>query len=131
MTRPKSRKTGRRPGRGLTARASAQLIAQAAYDVKGEEIRVLDLRALGGFTDYFVIASGRSDRQVQAIADRISEHLAKLERKPIGLEGYQKGHWILMDYGDVVAHIFYTEARTFYALEKLWGDARSVKVRLT
>lgn len=118
----------KRPGRPLTSRSLARLIAQAAYDVKAEEIAVLDLRKISSFTDYFVIASGRSDRQVQAIADRIEENLKK--RRPISIEGYPKGHWILIDYGEVVAHIFYQELRNFYALEKLWGDAVRVKFRL-
>ena len=114
----------------LTARMLARLIAQSAYDVKAEAVVCLDLRKLSSFTDYFVIATGRSDRQVQAIADRIEENAAKKHQKPIGVEGYQKGHWILLDFGDVVAHIFYEEARAFYALEKLWGDAARCKSRL-
>lgn len=93
-------------------------------------LEVLDLRRLSSFTDYFVIVSGRSDRQVQAICDRIEENLKKKDRKPLGIEGYPQGHWVLMDYGEVVAHIFYEEVRPLYALEKLWGDAPRVTFRL-
>ena len=108
----------------------ARLIAQSAHDVKALSLEVLDLRKLSGFTDYFVIASGRSDRQVQAICDRIEENLGKNLRRPLGIEGYQEGHWVLIDYGEVVAHIFYDQVRPFYALERLWGDAPRVKFRL-
>jgi ribosome-associated protein len=116
--------------RSLTSRDIARLVAQAAYDTKADGLTILDLRKLSGFTDFFVIATGRSDRQVQAICDRIDEALAKKKIAPLGIEGYQKGHWVLMDYGSVVAHVFYEEARTFYAIEKLWGDAPRVRFRL-
>lgn len=108
----------------------ARLVAQAAYDIKGESIEVLDVRKLCGFTDFFVIASGRSDRQVQAMSDNIRHEMQKMKRQPIGIEGYQIGHWVLMDFGSVVAHLFFEEARTFYALEKLWGDAPRIKFQL-
>ena len=108
----------------------AKIIAQAAYDTKAEDIMTLDLSKLSSFTDYFVIASGTSDRQVQSIADNICEELGKKKIKPIGKEGYQKGHWILLDFGSVVAHIFYQEAREFYGLEKFWSDAPQVKFKL-
>ena len=112
------------------SRILARHIAQAAYDVKATGIEVLDLRKLSAFTEYFVIASGRSDRQVQAICDRIRDHLEKQHRTPLGVEGYPQGHWVLLDFGEVVAHIFYEEVRTFYALEKLWGDAPRITFRL-
>ena len=108
----------------------ARRIAQAAHDLKATAIEVIDLGKLSSFTDFFVIASGRSDRQVQAICDRIQDDLAKQGRRPIGLEGYAKGHWVLVDFGEVVAHIFYEELRPFYSLEKLWGDAPRLKFRL-
>ncbi len=114
-----------------SSRDLARLIAQSAHDVKALDLQVLDLRKLSGFTDYFVIASGRSDRQVQAIADRIRENLNGMRRSPLGIEGYPQGHWVLIDCGDVVAHIFFEEVRTLYALEKLWGDAPRVRFKLT
>lgn len=103
----------------------ARLLAQAAYDTKAQDIVVLDLKKIGGFTDYFVIASGTSDRQVQAICDRMTD-----AAKPISVEGYETGHWILADYGSVIAHIFYEESRVFYGLEKLWGDAPRLRLNL-
>lgn len=105
-------------------------MAQAAHDIKAEDVVVLDLRKLATFSDYFVIASGRSDRQVQAISDNIQDELKKKGLNPISIEGYQTGHWVLIDYANVVAHIFYQETREFYALDKLWGDAPRVKLQL-
>ena len=116
--------------KNLPSRDLARLIAQAALDLKATGLEVLDLRALSSFTSYFVLANGRSDRQVQAICDRIVENLKKKKKSPIGIEGYAQGHWVLIDFGDVVAHIFYEEVRNFYALEKLWGDAPRVKFRI-
>jgi ribosome-associated protein len=111
----------------VTSKKLTEKITLAAQDVKAEDIAVLDLRKLVDFTDFFIVASGRSDRQVKAIADRIIENLGKEKIKPIGIEGYEIGHWILLDFGAVVAHIFYTETREFYALEKLWSDAPKEK----
>lgn len=116
--------------RRLTSRDLARTIAQAAYDVKAEDLCVLDLRKVSQFADFFVIASGRSDRQVQAICDNINEDLSKKKMKPLGVEGYAKGHWILMDFGSVIVHIFYEETRVFYGLERLWGDAPRLRFRL-
>lgn len=113
----------------LDSRSLARLVAQSAFDLKAFDLQVLDLRKLTSFTDYFIIASGRSDRQVQAICNRIRENLEN-HSKPLSLEGFEQGHWILIDYGDVVAHIFYEEVRPFYNLERLWGDAPKVRFRL-
>lgn len=116
-----------------TSKKLAQQIAQAAHDTKAENIVVLDLKKVGGFTDYFVIATGLSDRQVQAISDRITQALKKHTTpvRPLSVEGYETGHWTLIDYGSVIVHVFYTEARDFYGLEKLWGDAPRLKLKLT
>jgi ribosome-associated protein len=114
----------------LTSREVAQIIAQAAYDVKADQLDVLDLRKFSTFTDFFVVATGRSDRQVQAICDRIEERMKKKKRIPLGIEGYAKGHWVLIDFGEVVGHVFYSDVREFYSLEKLWGDAPRVQFKL-
>ncbi len=106
------------------------MIAQAAYDTKADGLTVLDLKKDSSFTDFFVFASGRSDRQVQAICDNIRDALEEKKIFPIGVEGYDTGHWILMDYGSVIAHLFYEETRLFYGLEKLWADAPHLKFRL-
>lgn len=87
----------------------------------------LDMRPLSSMADYLVIASGTNDRQVQAIADRIVDGVAKKQkRKPLGIEGTENAHWILVDYGDVICHVFLDTARDFYRLEDMWYDARRV-----
>jgi ribosome-associated protein len=112
----------------VTDQETLQCILKAAGDVKAENPVILNLQDLTSFADYFVILSGRSDRQVQAIADRIIEELKKNKIKPLGLEGTENKHWILIDYGHIVVHVFYEETREFYALEQLWNDASKVEV---
>lgn len=101
-------------------------IAKAAADFKAEEIRILDLRGLTSFTEYYVICSGQSDRQVQAIADHIAHQLKAAGLLPVGIEGYEAGQWVLLDYNDVVVHVFHPLAREFYQIEKIWGDAPQI-----
>ncbi len=108
----------------------AKKIAQLAYDTKAENIEVLDLSKLAAFAKYFVICSGKSDRQVQAIAYNVEKGVKEDGARPLSVEGYQEGHWILIDFVDVVVHVFYEETRDFYALEKFWGDAPRVKLKL-
>lgn len=108
--------------------AKAFLSVQAAANKKGESIRVLDLRGLSSFTDYFVICSGFSDRQVQAIADSIGIELKEEGYAPVSIEGYREGRWIVVDYGDVVVHVFLDALRDFYDMEKLWFDAKKVQI---
>ena len=102
----------------------AEKICKAASGKKAEEIIIMDMRGLMFSTDYFVICSAATSTQVRAIADNIEEELDKDEIHFSHKEGYHEGEWVLMDYGDVVAHIFKTENREYYALEKLWGDAK-------
>jgi ribosome-associated protein len=96
---------------------------QAARDKKALDIQVLDLRSVDGFTDFFVICSGKNVRQVQAIADAIEDALRQERVKPAHVEGFQRADWVLLDYFDFVVHVFSTERREFYALERLWGSA--------
>lgn len=106
-----------------------QLLAavEAARDKKGIDLVVLDLRSLHGFTDYFVICSGQSARQVQAIADAVEESLRKIQVRPAHVEGYERADWVLLDYFDFIVHVFRTERREFYALERLWGSAERLE----
>ena len=97
---------------------------EAAREKKAADLVVLDLRKAGGFTDYFVICSGNNPRQIQAIADGISDTLRKeFGERPTLAEGVEKSEWILLDYFNFVVHIFSRECRSFYALERLWGNA--------
>lgn len=103
-----------------------QAIAEVAADRKAEEIVALDLRGLASYTDYFLICSGRSERQARAIHDAIHLQIKEtLGLLPIRVEGAEQGSWILMDYGDVIVHVFTPEVREFYRLEQLWGEAPS------
>ena len=98
----------------------------AAEDRKAVELRVLHLEKVSDFTDYFLICSGTSERQVQAIADSVQERMREEQVRPLHVEGYNRGQWVLLDYGDFVVHIFQDEPRRFYSLERLWGDAPDV-----
>jgi ribosome-associated protein len=95
----------------------------ALLDKKAEKLVVLNLAGLTAMSDYFVLATATSDRQSQALADAVEAALKTEGRRPLSVEGYQSGTWILLDYGDVVFHIFHDVARRFYGLERLWGDA--------
>ncbi|PZS09833.1 MAG: ribosome silencing factor [Solirubrobacterales bacterium] len=112
--------------RELTAEEIATAVAEYAADRKALEIVQLDLRELIGYTDYFVLCTGRTDRQAKAIHDAI--HLgmkAKHGLLPRRVEGLSEGRWILMDYLDVIVHVFIPETREYYRLEQLWGEAPS------
>jgi len=96
----------------------------AVREKKAIDVVVLDLRKAGGFTDYFVICTGTNPRQIQAIADAVTEALRKdFGERPALAEGIEKSEWILLDYFNFVVHVFSRECRTFYGLERLWGNA--------
>lgn len=101
---------------------------RAADEKKAQEMVALRLSAITEFTDYFIICTGNSTRQTQAIADEITEQLKKIKVRPLHTEGYNNAEWILIDYGAFVVHIFTEESRRFYDLERLWRDAERVEV---
>jgi ribosome-associated protein len=105
------------------ARPTALAIAKAALDKKGEDVLVLDVRGLTSYADYFVVVTADSDRQASAIADHLEQTMKQQGVSKVGVEGYESGRWILVDYGDVVAHVMNRESRGFYDLEGLWADA--------
>jgi ribosome-associated protein len=107
--------------RELSARDKVREGLSAALDKKAAAILVFNLTDLTTMADYFVLSTARSDRQARAIAEAIIEALGD----PFSVEGLSRANWILMDYGDVVFHVFQEEARRFYALERLWGDAEN------
>ena len=100
----------------------------AAGDKKARLITVLDLRKTGAFTDYFLICIGANPRQVHAIADAIQEALKAVKVRPAHVEGYERAEWILLDYFDFIVHVFSPNARQFYGLERLWGEATQIEI---
>jgi ribosome-associated protein len=102
--------------------------ARAALAKKATDVVILDLRKVTEFTDYFVLASAASQRQMVAVADAVREALREQGLRPAHIEGYPKQEWILLDYDDFVVHLFTPRTRTFYDLERLWGGAGRVEV---
>lgn len=100
----------------------------AALEKKARRISILNVKKVSSISDYFIVCSGSSDRQVQAIASFIEETLKKEGKRPLGIEGERIGKWILMDYGDIIIHIFYEPVRDFYDLERLWTDVPRVDI---
>lgn len=99
----------------------ARLITDTMEALKAQDVQALDVRALTTMTDYMIIASGRSDRQVKAIADKVIEAAKTRKIRPLGVEGLRQGEWILIDFGDVIAHVMHPDTREYYQLEKLWA----------
>ena len=106
---------------------SLDLFVQAAMGKKAQKVVVLDVHDLTSIADVFIICSGRSNRQVTAIAEHIQADLKTHSIRPLSVEGTQDGHWVLMDYGHVIIHVFYEPVRGFYDLEGLWSDARRIQ----
>jgi ribosome-associated protein len=125
-TRP-SKKASESPLAQLPA--ELQEVVHAASSKKAANIIVLDLRKGSAFTDFFVICSGQTSRQAQAIVDAIEETLRKnRQMKPSHVEGLNGSDWVLLDYFDFIIHVFTPEARAFYALERLWGSAERIEI---
>jgi len=114
---------GRDTREGLPSRELAREAVRLALEKKGGEIKLFDLRKLTSITDFFLICTGNTDTHVQALADHIVEQLELQQIKPWHVEGRESLRWVLIDYVDVVVHIFQPEVREFYGLERLWGDA--------
>lgn len=116
----------------MTVRASAEhkarRAARAALDKKAINLTVLDVQGVSSVTDYFLVCSGRSAPHVKTIADAIREELKEDGVRPLHAEGQPESGWVLLDYGDVLMHVFLEDTRSYYALERLWGDAPSVPV---
>ena len=114
----------------LTAEQQARLALEAALDKKALDPVLIDVREHSSYTDYILLLSGRSDRHVQSVADGVVEELVKHGGRPVGIEGQQQGQWTLIDFGDVVIHVFYHPMREFYDLESMWVDAARVPVEV-
>ncbi len=124
---PVSERTALRRARDeeIDARVTGQLKKSVAalLDHKAEKVVVLNLQGLTAMSDYFVVATATNERQAQALSDSVEMAMKGEGRRPLSIEGYQSARWILLDYGDVIFHVFHEEARRFYGLERLWGDA--------
>jgi len=112
----------------LKSRDLAVQAAEAALKKKALDVTILDLSGLTVIADYFVICSGESTTQVKAVAEFIEQEFANKNLRPLGVEGVAHSHWILLDYGDVIIHVFEKETRAYYNLEKLWMDAKTIEI---
>lgn len=110
------------------AKEMARLAYKALEDKKAEDIRVINIEKVSVLADYFLIASGMNKNQVQAMADNVDEILHKAGYPSKQMEGYQTANWILMDYGDIIVHVFDRENRLFYDLERIWRDGESISL---
>jgi ribosome-associated protein len=110
------------------SRERALRCINASLEKKAKDLIILRVKEISAFADYFIICSGTSDRQVRAIAAAIQENLKKVDILPLGVEGEAAGSWILMDYNDVIIHIFLESVRNFYDLERLWSEAPRMAV---
>lgn len=109
--------------------AVASQIAKLAFSKKAFDVLIIDLREISPIADFFVIASGHTDTHVRAISDGIAEGLKKKKIKPWHVEGYENGRWVLLDFVEVVVHVFDEETRNYYSLERIWGDAPMIEVK--
>lgn len=110
------------------AKTMAALAIEALEDKKALDLKVIDIREVSVIADYFIIASGSNKSQIQALADNVSEALGKAGHSPKQVEGYQSASWILMDYNDIIIHIFSQEDRLFYDLERIWRDGKLIDI---
>ena len=113
----------------LSYEQSLEPYVEAVLGMKAFNVVILDVRGIASFADTFIICSGRSHRQVSAIGEFVQRQLKEKGIKLLGMEGKREGHWILMDYGDVIIHVFYEPVRIFYDLENLWADARRIEIK--
>lgn len=114
----------------MHSRQLTRLVVDALDELKAVDLRVLDVRNATTITDYMIIASGRSNRHVRAMSDKVVETTKKSGIQPLGVEGHAQAQWILIDLGDVIVHTMQPATREFYQLEKLWGDAEHQAVQL-
>ncbi len=112
----------------IEERAKALLCVRFALEKKAYDLVLMEVGQFTSLADYFLVCTGRSDTQVQAITQSIEENLGRLGIRPLSVEGYTTGQWAVLDYGDVVVHIFYEPVREFYALERLWSRAPVVRL---
>jgi ribosome-associated protein len=130
MGRSANKQSRPKPARTMDTEDAVRIAARAASEKKATDLVVLDLRNAASFTEYFLICTGASTRQVQAVSNAVEEALLKSGKRPLHIEGYSSAEWILLDYGDFIVHVFSAASRRFYDLERLWRDAPRVEVRV-
>jgi ribosome-associated protein len=126
MSRKATNEDAAEPPARLQTEDAVMMAARAASDRKAADMVILDLRDVAQFTEYFLICTANNPRQVQAVTDAIEEHLRQAGKRPSHIEGYAAAEWVLLDYGDFIAHVFSPTSRRFYDLERLWRDAKPV-----
>ena len=110
----------------LPSRELAEIAVKALDSKKGKEIRLIRIDKITTLAEYFVICTGTSNTQINALCDEVEKELDQLGEQPLHREGYRGGTWVLLDYGCVAVHVFYEEARAFYGLERLWSDGHAL-----
>jgi ribosome-associated protein len=123
MTALPARDPARPRSHAYDAERTARRAAEAALSKKAEDVVMVDLRGKATYADFLVICSGTNERQLEAVADSVEKSLREAGERPIGSEGGRGGRWVLLDFGDVVVHVFHAEERAYYDLEGLWSDA--------
>ena len=113
----------------MNSKQKALALAETLSAKKGAEVRILDLRMIHGFTDFFVIATGTSGRHVKTLARATQEKVHALGERTLGVEGERVLRWVLIDVDDVIVHVFQSDAREFYSLERLWGEAEALDLQ--
>ena len=112
----------------MTSKEMAKMAIEALEDKKAEDIRVIDISEVSVIADYFIIASGNNRNQVQALIDNVEEQLGRTGVSPKQIEGYDTANWVLMDYRDIIVHVFDKENRLFYDIERIWRDGKNIPV---
>jgi ribosome-associated protein len=105
-----------------------KIVYDALEDKKAEDIRIIDIAGVSVLADYFIIANGTNENQVRAMVDNVQDELFKAGYEAKQIEGYRSGNWILLDYGDIIVHVFSKEDRLFYDLERIWRDGKSIEI---
>lgn len=109
-----------------TAKQMASIAYNALTDKKGEDVRVIQITEIASFADYFIIANGNNPSQITALVDNVEEQMSKAGFEPKRIEGVRNSNWVLMDYGDIIVHVFSKEDRLFYDLERIWKDGKEL-----
>ena len=113
----------------MDSREMARIAVKALKDKKGEDIRIIDISKVSVLADYFIIANGTNSNQVLAMVDNVEEQLHKAGYDPKQVEGYRQGNWVLLDYIDIIVHVFDKENRLFYDLERIWRDGKCIDIK--